>query len=415
MIYEEDIVGRVYSPLNVSCHLVVVSDGSPLTQVKDTETGTFEPNRKLSPTVVLPDVVAQADDGSWVTPQVNYLLANIKWYVSVAESGKQVFKDITTVADWQGGYEIVAEGSYRGAIRILRNLEKAQAASLYFEADIPDTRMASNFHVKSEEVVLNTFEKVGDKYAVSLVGADQFEYNPFLDQLLLYDYKVAHGIISASSAARAACLDGYQYEHEVEFEVHKGATAITSGYTVKLCAVGSGGSMTALSAGAGEVLSVGTTAVKLDLRLVEQQDYAIQVYVGTQPVATRQFSISRAYPQLQHEVVNRTPIHHSDIFYNTSLRVSAASNGSVLEYPECQASILWNTVASNVAAGATTEHTWNYGGSLSVLVENLGLGESIKDYVRVRRAVEQKPAFCLATDKSGNYYTDKSGNYYILQ
>ena len=41
MDFQEDIVGRIYSPLNVSCHLVCISEGSPLTQVKDSETGLF--------------------------------------------------------------------------------------------------------------------------------------------------------------------------------------------------------------------------------------------------------------------------------------------------------------------------------------------------------------------------------------
>lgn len=414
-MFIEDIVGRIYDPLSVSCHLVVISDGSPLTQVKDTESGLFEPNRALSPTVIYPDVVAQTDDGSWNSTQVNYMLANIKWFVSVVEGGKQVYKDITTVKDWEGGYEIVKEGYYRGSIRILRNLEKTQAASLYFEADLPDTRMDNNFHLKSDEAILNTFEKVGDKYSISLKTADQFEYNPFLDKLLLYDYKVAHGLISASVEAKEACYDGYQYEHDIPFEVHKGVKVITSGYTAKLFAVGANGSMTAISVGASELLSLTATAIKLDLRLVEQRDYAIQIIVGSKVVTTKQFSINRAYPQLQHEITNRTPIHHSDIYYNTDLKVSVASNGGDVECPECFADILWNTIASNVAAGSTTEHTWNFGGSLSVLIANLGLGESIKDYVRVRRSVEQKPAFNFAADKDGNYFTDKDGNYLIFQ
>ena len=413
MVFEEDIVGRVYAPLTVSCQLTCVSDGSPLTQVKDTEDGTFEPNRKLTPSVILPVTAAQADDGSWDTPNVNYLLANIKWYVSVYENGQNVFKDISTVTAWSGLYEIVTEGTYRGAIRIFRNLEASQSTSLYFEADIPDTRMGNNFHIRTEEEVLSTVEKVGDKYAISLVGADQYEYNPYLDKLLLYDYKVAHGLVTASDELRASCLDGNEYEHEMPFTVYKGAQSVSAGYSVKLYSVASGGTLTELTTGMSEVLSIGTTAVKLDLRLVETKDYVLQVYVESKMVAMKQFSIYRAYPQMAHEVTNRTSIRAADVFYNTGLRISV--NGGVAECPECQTEILWNTVATNKATGRTTEHTWNYGSALSVQVADLGLGESINDFVRVRRAVQQKPAFTFACDSGGTAYGDASGNYYIIQ
>lgn len=414
MDFQEDIVGRIYSPLNVSCHLVCISEGSPLTQVKDSETGLFEPNRTLSPTVIFPDVNAQADDSSWHMNQCNVLLANMKWMVAVSEGGKRVFKDITTVSDWQDKYEIISEGNYRGAVRIKRNLEASQATALYFKADIPDLRLNSNFPVTSEEVVLNTFEKVGDKYSISLLTADQFEYNPYLDKLLLYEYKVMKQMQAASTDARAACFDGYQYEHSVPFEVHKGVKTITSGYSVRLCRVGSNNALTQLAVGATEVLSVGNSAVKLDLRVVESADYAIQVVVNGKVVATRQFSISRAYPQLNARLSNTTKIAASDVFFNTSLLVNCGSTGSELECPACCTSILWNTVATNMAASATTEHTWNYGDALSVRIENLGLGESVADYVRVRYAVKQKPARSFATDKKGNYFTDKSGNYFII-
>ena len=55
--------------------------------------------------------------------------------------------------------------------------------------------------------MLTTVDKSEDTYGLSIGDSQIIQYNPFLDKLLLYDYKVANNLISASTANRNAALD----------------------------------------------------------------------------------------------------------------------------------------------------------------------------------------------------------------
>lgn len=75
---KDNFIHRVYEPLDVSQRLVCLTDGSPATQVYNTDTGEYEPNREITPTVIYPDITAWASDNSWANKQCNSILT--KWY-----------------------------------------------------------------------------------------------------------------------------------------------------------------------------------------------------------------------------------------------------------------------------------------------------------------------------------------------
>ena len=52
-----------FAPLNVAVSMVLLTPNSPLVQVCNTLINQYEPDRTLTPTVVLPQVVANASDG----------------------------------------------------------------------------------------------------------------------------------------------------------------------------------------------------------------------------------------------------------------------------------------------------------------------------------------------------------------
>ena len=85
-------------------------------------------------------------------------------------------------------------------------------------------------------------------------------YNPILDRLLLYDYKVAHGMIAESDAVRNSCIDEKAYLRKIPLHIYKSAKSITSGYTIKLYKM-SGSSMTQISVGMNEVLAINTSYI----------------------------------------------------------------------------------------------------------------------------------------------------------
>ena len=89
-------IRRDFAPLTVSVAIACDSAYSPLMQVYDAQTGEYEPNRQLSPTVIRPEVNAVASDGSWPNHSANKALANLKWYVNGV--------NITTLSAWTGKY-----------------------------------------------------------------------------------------------------------------------------------------------------------------------------------------------------------------------------------------------------------------------------------------------------------------------
>ena len=77
---------------------------------------------------------------------------------------------------------------------------RVKSFELYFEGLIADTRLGVNIPVKTDSIMLTTVDKSEDTYGLSIGDSQIIQYNPFLDKLLLYDYKVANNLISASTA-----------------------------------------------------------------------------------------------------------------------------------------------------------------------------------------------------------------------
>lgn len=118
--------------------------------------------------------------------------------------------------------------------------------------------------------MLTTVDKSEDTYGLSIGDSQIIQYNPFLDKLLLYDYKVANNLISASTANRNAALDENSYERTIPLMVTKGVNKITTGYTIELYQVNSISSQTMLTTANHEIVALSLTSLTMDLRLVEK-------------------------------------------------------------------------------------------------------------------------------------------------
>ena len=189
-----------YAPLNVAVSMKCLTPLSPALQVYNAANGEYEPGRSLSPSTFWPMIIANANDGSWRNQYANSILTQMHWYVDGAE--------ISTLPDWQNLYSIDdGPSSYRGAITIKRNVPPTQQFSLHFEGLLADPRLGTTIAIKSDPVVLSTEDASEDAYSLS-IGDDQvIQYNPFKDKLHLYNYKVAHGLITAYAAAETAATD----------------------------------------------------------------------------------------------------------------------------------------------------------------------------------------------------------------
>ena len=392
-------IRKDFAPLTVAYSIRCVSAAAPLTQVYNGALNEYEPDREITPTVILPDVTANASDGSWGDPHANRYLADMHWYVNAV--------DIATLPDWNGKYVIEQNGDERGQISISKNISPGDAVTLHFEASLPDNRLGVNIPIITDSVVLSTSEKADDGYSVSLTDANLIQYDPVKDRLALYDYKVAHGLIPGVTAVRNTYIDKCSFIHEIPFTVYHGKDPISSGYTAKLYKVLTPTSLGQMSVG-GEVESLTGNKLVLDLRMIEQVEYVLKIFVGTKEVASTEIGVSRIYQKCHGEPTNGTAIHPLDTERYDQAMVSC--DGNVVECPGSIYRIVWYT---DTDAKTGVEH--NEGDTTVFQLSKTGIGDTeADDWCEVYFTTEYKPAYKTATEGQ-NVWTDENGNPYIFR
>lgn len=389
-----------YAPLNVAVSVVNMTPNSPVVQVFNGFTNQYEPNRSLSPTIILPQVVASAADNSWGDPHSNHALAEMKWFVNGV--------DISTLTEWDNLYEIYTAGSWRGAIAIKKNFSPGEQASLHFEGVLADNRLGVNIPIKTEPIVLSCSDKSQNMYSLSIGDDMIIQYNPFKDKLFLYEYKVAHGLISPSTSAQNAANDENSYNRSIPVTLFCGDNAMTSGYSIKLFRVNTATSFTELVAGEDEVVSISPTQVTLDLRLIKKSDYVIRAYAENREVGRVQFSVNRLNPRYTIRMTNGTDINPTDTQRYDEAMVD--NDGNIVECPGSLIRIIWMSDTQ-----AKKDVVLNEGDVTQFLLSKTGIGSSYNDsWLELYTMSELKEAHNIATDENNNIYTDEKGNDFIF-
>lgn len=392
-----------YAALNVAFSTVLLTPNSPLTQTYNGFTGEFDPDRELSPTVILPQVVASAADGSWPQPYSNEFLANMVWLANGV--------DITTLPEWTDKYSINQSGSLRGALSVYKNLMPGERVSLVFKADLVDNRLGVTHPIEIEPVVLSTSDKSQNMYSVG-IGDDQIiQYNPFKDKLFLYEYKVAHGLIQASTAEQTAATDENSYLRDVTVHVFRGDEELTAAdYQIELYKIDddANGTLTKMAVGNNELVGLTPTKISLDLRLIPKGDYYIKIIAENREVASIQFSVNRLNQAFSVRTTNGTAINPGDTHRYDEVMVD--SDGNVVECPGSIIKFIWMT---DTEAKKGVVH--NEGDVTQFLLSDTGIGNSYNDsWMSIYLDAEPKVGHKIATDQNGNVYTDKNGNPYIF-
>lgn len=392
-------IRKDFAPLTVASSIRCATPASPTTQIYNGGNGEYEPDRLLTPTVIMPEIVANAPDGSWPNPYSNAFLADMRWYVNG--------EDITTLSDWAGKYSIDQAGSTRGAISISRNVSPAEVFELRFEASLADSRLGVNIPIETDKITLTTTEKADDGCSISLGDGNIIRYDPVKDRLALHEYKVAHGLIADSAAARAAATDKCSYLHEVPITVYRGADPAASGFDIKAYRVSGASSLTEITAGSGELVELSPTKAVFDLRMIEKANYAIKAFAGSKEVAMCEIGFSRIYQAYACSPTNGTDIHPSDTERHDKAMVDC--DGNIVECPGRIFRIVWRT---DTDAKAGVEH--NEGEETVFQLDKTGIGSTYSDdWMDVYCSCEYKPAHKTATEGS-DIWTDENGNPYIF-
>ena len=378
-----------YEPLSIAVSLEVSTPHSSVGQVYDPIENSFAPDREITPLVITPIVRANTLEDSWSQIFANPLLAEMKWFVNGAE--------ISTLQDWNKKYSINQEGLERGAMTIEYNVAVEERIELHFEAVIPDERTGINVPIVSDTLNLTTVDKAGDTWGVSIDVEPDIIYNPFLDRLLMYDYKVANGI---SAGSRADAIDSNAYEKNINLLVTRGGVKVTDDYKAHFYKL-NGQTVTEISNDI-EVTAKSNLSIKLDLRFIEKEDYMIIVKSEDKEVARTQFSATRFYPKYGVEILSGVSIRPNQ--YVHSNKVAVKHNSQMVEIPEPLIRMIWFTDTEHLK-----DKQWHEGGRCFIDILKTGIGKNYLDsWMDVYVKSEHKKAFYQYED-----FTDTNGNIYI--
>lgn len=407
-------IRKDFAPLNVAVSIVNLNpQGSPMLQRYTERTQTYEPNHSLTPLVlgIQSEFIAKESDNSTVEYS-NADLAEIKWLLDGV--------DITTLSDWKQGtdYTISTASETKGQITINKNFTSGYHHDLQFTAVLPDKRLGTRIQISSDPVTIGCDSSSEDKYSMDFGEDTSILYNPFEDLLLLYDYKVAHGIAVNDTEKEKAEASMGSYKRTIPIHVYRGSTAAT-GYRLSLFQVDEAGNKTlvqkspisAVTDNETEVIEFTPTQLTMDLRLITAQSYAITAYSiqDGRELCEKQFTVSRTYPVYRLQPINGGAIEQGQTSHYSE--VQCTSNGHVVSYPERVLKIDWYTdTANKTGAGSHGE-----GDKVDIKLADTGIGNTYEDdWMDIYNKSEQKEAMALATDSDGTIMTDDDGQPYIF-
>ena len=402
-----------FEPLNVSCSLVCLTPQSPMAQVINTTLSPieYEPDRSVSPTLVLPDVRAIDIDNVFQHGAVNqYLtLGSLEWTVD----GKSINSVWTEGVD----YEIIkTDDDTRGALKVFKILGAKEKAVLHFKGKFLDWRTGIILDVESGDEALTCTDK-GDNIMQCHIDKPVVEYDPLFDDLLLYDYKKAREITVQGS--RADYINGKSFEQTINVVLTDGTTecaTLPDGISMKLVKLGSDTGLVANSEENPEVIEISYPNIKFDMRLIDKADYEVQFVKDSTIIcrATIGLHTSCTMPVLGQGTSGADIAASQKEYFNTVLLNLADRQ---VEYPELYYLIQWFTQAKYNDNGTwkyAAQKAWQRGVSMAAPVADLGIGlthnNSFFDFWFELEA--HKPCQLL-TGEDGLILTDENGNFLI--
>ena len=402
-----------FEPLNVSCSLVCLTPQSPMAQVINTTLSPieYEPDRSVSPTLVLPDVRAIDLDNVFQHGAVNQYLTldSLEWTVD----GKSINSVWTEGVD----YEIIKEDNdTRGALKVFKNLGANEKAVLHFKGKFLDWRTGIILNVESGDAALTCTDK-GDDIMQCHIDKPVVEYDPLFDELLLYDYKKAREITVQGS--RADYINGKSFEQTINVVLTDGTTecaTLPDGISMKLVKLGSNTALVANSEANPEVMAISYPNIKFDMRLIDKADYEVQFLKGSAIIcrATIGLHTSCTMPVFG-QGTSGADIAASQKEYFNSAMLNLADRQ--VEYPELYYLIQWFTQAKYNDNGTwkyATQKAWQRGVNMAAPVADLGIGltqnDSFFDFwfdVNAHKSCQPQ------TDENGLILADEDGNFLI--
>lgn len=402
-----------FEPLNVSCSLVCLTPQSPMAQVINSTLSPieYEPDRGVSPTLVMPEVRAIDLDNVFQHGSVNQYLTldNLEWTVD----GNPIYSVWTEGVD----YEIIkADNETRGALKVFKNLGANEKAVLHFKGKFIDWRTGIIIDVDSGDAALTCTDK-GDDIMNCHIDKPVVEYDPLYDDLLLYDYKKAREIPVYGS--REEYVNGKSFEQTVNVVLTDGTkecSTLPDGISMKLVKLGSNTAIVANSEENPEVMEISYPNIKFDMRLIDKADYEVQFLKDSTIIcrATIGLHTSCTMPVFG-QGTSGADIAASQSEYFNSAMLNLADRQ--VDYPELYYLIQWYTQAKYNDNGTwkyAAQKTWQRGVNLQAAVSDLGIGLTQNNsFFDFWFELESHKPCKLLKDEDGLILTDENGNFLI--
>ena len=401
MAISRKTIHKIFEPLVTTVSTVV--EGNP-SQIYNTLLNEWTPNRNLLPLFIQPKVVATTsnNDKSWANGDHIAEVREGQWYANGIPIG--------SVESLKGMYTIdTSKTSTNYRLTFKKNLSPGEHYDFVFKGRFADTRNNTWVPVQTDPVPVTVSENAPNEWDLSVVHDTSIKYKPLSDLLKEYDWKVANGIIAASTAERNKCLDGNQYELRMPIIISNGSAVVKSSHALwshlnihlYICQNGT----EILADGVPFVRSLSKEEIILDQRLIPDGTVlCLKLFFDGQLCGSEYLSFSLVIDKYDCDPTNEGDYAGTDLYRHDRATCVNKSNGRKMKYPEAYLQMEWYTDSQN-ALGVY------HGEGETVTMEyariNVGSNQLFDVYIKSRIKAQ---AAALTFDSEGNILiTDEAG------
>lgn len=398
-------IHKIFEPLQITVSTVI---GGEAAQIYDTMKRSWTPDRTVAANqlTIQPHVMAttSATDTSWTNGDYIAQVRDINWYANGTP--------IEQVETLRGKYSIDRSGtSTNGRLTLSKNLDPGEHYDFAMRGYFADTRNNTTVQVQTDPVPVMVSEIAPAEWDISVVHDTSIKYKPLSDLLKEYDWKVAHGKITASDTERNKCLNGNQYLLNLPIIISYGSGVVSSSNPmyadVSLHLYVERGGTAVLADNALFVREFTKDHLLLDQRLIPDGTVLrLVLYYKDAEYGSEYMTFSLVIDQYSCEPTNEGDYTGGSEKQRMDVaRCVNLSSGRPMPYPEAYLHIEWYTDSQNA-----TDHYHGEGERITMLYSDIAIGDNqqfdvyIKSYIKAQASV-------LTVDEDGRIVlTDERGN-----
>jgi len=364
----QERIYKVYTPLSLS--VSVDFKGTQAKQsFKQDETGdaAYTPNRKLTPTVILPVVRTYDKEGIFRTGIVNDLISDVHWYEGDVEISNGSDYSIDT-----------GNSTNKGMLTIYKNSPVNGTIKLKFRAKLLDDRRNELIDIAINDISLPATPSSGDQYNITVDVPSACYYNPLDGE--------------ASLTVNTAGWRG-----------GKGSTDLT--YELRKVVVSGAVSDRAITDTDYEVISTSGSVFVFDIRMINEESYIVIGKVSGAEVARTGFTIKRKYPTWNAKQTGSAEIIPGQA--EVAKRCIIEAPNGIVTNP-----LLYFSVIAFSVSLKNGEMNWGEREELRINPYVAGFTDG--GYIGMYFDVNEIPALDVGTDEDGNILIDEDENNFLI-